>query len=320
MSAPGPAPAASSPQPMYPRQHGVIHDIGYRSFTGRRGGTGAIALSLYVTSLRHCFGLGRSTKSKVIPWLMAALILIPALVLAGLILQLNKMSLGDQGDLIAPLSNYFGLPYWTQLLVTIFASTQAPVLFSRDLRYRTIVLYFARPLSRTLYVLMRLAALTTALFAVLAVPMTLWYATALTSDLDKHEHTTHYFAAIFGVVVLALILASVGGLIAALATRAGLAVAGGIAFLTISSGIVTSILGVADSTGNTGLAHVAAAFSPFALVGSLVSAIARQPTPSEEIIRPQGAGWGTFFVLASLVWILVPALLLMWRTRKAAAL
>lgn len=313
-------PIRPSPQPTRPTQHGVIHDIGYRSFTGHRGGTGAIARALYVTSLRHCFGIGRSGKSKVIPWLMAALILIPALVLAGLILQLNKLNLGDQGNLIAPLSNYFGLPYWTQLLVTIFASTQAPVLFSRDLRYRTIVLYFARPLSRTLYVLMRLAALTTALFAVLAVPMTLWYATALTSELDKHEHTTHYFSAIFGVVVLSLILACVGGLIAALATRAGLAVAGGIAFLTISSGIVTSVLGVANSTGDTGLGQVAAAFSPFALVGSLVSVIARQPTPSEEIVRPQGVGWGAFFVAASLLWILVPALLLMWRTRKAASL
>lgn len=312
-----------SPQPMYPKQpkrDGVIHDIGYRSFTGRRGSTGAIARSLYVTSLRHCFGLGRSGKSKVVPWLMAALILIPALVLAGVILQLNKLKIADQGSAIAPLSNYFGLPYWTQLLVTIFASTQAPVLFSRDLRYRTIVLYFARPLSRTMYVLMRLAALTTALFAVLAVPMTLWYATALTSDLDKQEHTTHYFSAIFGVAVLSLILACVGGLIAALATRAGLAVAGGIAFLTISSGIVTAILGITASTANTGLGHVAAAFSPFALVGSLVSVIAQQPTPSEEIIQPQGLGWGAFYVLASLVWILVPTLLLMWRTRKAASL
>lgn len=308
---PGPA------QPTRSSQHGVIHDIGYRSFTGRRGGTGAIARELYLTSLRHCFSIGRSGKSKIIPWLMAAFILIPALVLAGLILQLNKLNLGDQGNLIAPLSNYFGLPYWTQLLITIFVSTQAPVLFSRDLRYRTIVLYFARPLSRSLYVLMRLAALVTAVFAV---PLTLWYATALTSNLDTSEHTRHYVAAIFGVAVLALILSCVGGLIAALATRAGLAVAGGIAFLTISSGIITTVLGVAYDSGNTTLAQIAAALSPFTAVGSLVSVIAHQPTPNEQIVRPVGVGWGSFFVIACILWVLVPTLLLMLRTRKAASL
>ncbi len=306
--------------PARPVKRGFIHDIGYRSFTGRRGGPGAIARELYFTSLQHCFGIGRSGKSKVIPWLMAGFIFIPALVIAGLILQLNKLNLADQGGLIAPLSNYFGLPYWTQLLVTIFVSTQAPVLFSRDLRYRTIVLYFARPLSRTLYVLMRLAALVTAVFAVIAVPLTLWFAAALTSDLNKSEHTSHYFAAIFGVAVLALILSCVGGLIAALATRAGLAVAGGIAFLTISSGIVTAVLGVAAETGNTTVAQVTAAFSPFTAVGSMVSVIAHQPTPNEQIVRPEGVGWGGFFVLACLLWALVPTLLLMWRTRKAASL
>lgn len=306
--------------PARPVQRGVIHDIGYRSFTGRRGGPGAIARELYLTSLRHCFGIGRSGKSKVIPWLMAGFIFIPALVIAGLILQLNKLNLGDQGSLIAPLSNYFGLPYWTQLLVTIFVSTQAPVLFSRDLRYRTIVLYFARPLSRTLYVLMRLAALVTAVFLVVAVPITLWYFTALTSDLDKSEHTSHYFAAILGVAVLALILSSVGGLIAALATRAGLAVAGGIAFLTISSGIVTLVLGAASAADNTTLAHIAAAFSPFTAVGSMVSVVASQPPPDGAIVRPEGVGWGAFYVVVVLVWIVVPALLLLWRTRKAASL
>nr|WP_257909851.1 hypothetical protein [Janibacter limosus] len=52
-------------------------------------------------------------------------------------------------------STYFAYPYWTQLLITIFVATRAPVLFARDLRYRTIVLYFARPVSRTRFVLTR---------------------------------------------------------------------------------------------------------------------------------------------------------------------
>ncbi len=302
-----------------PDSRSVIHDIGYRSFNGRRLGTAAIARSLYGTSLRNCFGIGRSGKSKIIPWLMTGCILIPALVLAGLILQLNKMDLGDQANLIAPLSNYFGLPYWTQLLITIFVGTQAPVLLSRDLRYRTIVLYFARPLSRTLYVLMRLSALATALFAIIAVPITIWYAVALTSDLDKREHTEHYFAALFAVLALALILASVGGLISALATRAGLAVAGCIAVLLVSSGIVTAVLGAVSGT-DPSVGRAVTAFNPFTVVASLTSVVCHQPTPDETIPESHGAGWTVYFIFAALVWVVVPTALLLLRTRKAAAL
>ncbi|UUZ61934.1 hypothetical protein [Nocardioides sp. B-3] len=32
---------------------GVIHDIGYRGYDGAREGTGALALSLYLTGVRH---------------------------------------------------------------------------------------------------------------------------------------------------------------------------------------------------------------------------------------------------------------------------
>ena len=40
-----------------------------------------------------------------------------------------------------------------QVLVTLFAAAQAPVLVSRDLRHRSIVLYLARPLPPALFAL-----------------------------------------------------------------------------------------------------------------------------------------------------------------------
>ena len=42
---------------------GVIHDLGYRHFDGVRDGTPTIARTLFVTGLRHAYGLGRSGKS-----------------------------------------------------------------------------------------------------------------------------------------------------------------------------------------------------------------------------------------------------------------
>ncbi|GAB3485216.1 hypothetical protein [Flexivirga lutea] len=302
-----------------PPRRGVIHDIGYRPFTGRRQGTGAVAWSLYLTSLRHCFGLGRSGKSKVMPWLMAFLLLIPALVLAGLLLQLNKMSLSSQADLFAPLANYFGFPYWTQLLITIFAAAQAPVLFARDLRYRTVVLYFARPLSRTTYVLMRLAALATALFAVVVIPLTIWYAAALSADVPRSEHTKNYLAAVVGVAVLSLMLATFAGMVSAITTRAGLAVTAVIVALMLTSGVVTTIQGAAYDGGQPTMSFVGSLFNPFSVVAELISGLFDQPTPSSQMLHP-GSGWTVGFAVAAVCWILGAAAILLQRTRKAASL
>lgn len=298
---------------------GVIHDIGYRAFTGRRQSTGAIAAALYLTSLRHCFGLGRSGKSKVMPFLVAALMLIPALVLAGLAIQLKQMSLSSQADLFPMLSNYFGFPYWTQLLLTIFAATQAPVLFARDLRYRTIVLYFARPLSRATYILVRLAALTTAIFAIIATPLTIWYAAAISSDLPVGHHTRSYLAALVGSALLALVLATFSAMVASLTTRSGLAVTAVIVGLMLTSGIVTAVQGTAYDSGNSSAGMIASMFNPFTLIAEVVSGLFDQSTPSPTIPHPS-AGWTAGFLVVTAVWVIACAAALVARTRKAASL
>ena len=117
---------------------GVIHDLGYRHFDGIREGTPAIARNLFVTGLRHAYGLGRSGKSKVMPFLLLAMSLLPATIVVGVVV------LTGLGELPVSYADYTNQ---TQLLVSLFAASQAPVLFSRDLRHRSIVLYFARPLS-----------------------------------------------------------------------------------------------------------------------------------------------------------------------------
>lgn len=299
--------------------NGVIHDLGYRGFGGKRVSNAAILRELYRSSLAHAFGIGRSGKSKVMPWLVALIIAIPAIVLAGLIVQLDQMSLTDQADLFGPLSNYFGFPFWTQLLITVFVATQAPVLFARDLRYRTIVLYFARPVSRTMFVLTRLAALATAIFLIIAVPMTLWYAVALSSKLDKAEHTRHYFAGLLGVVVLALALAAIAALVCTLTTRSGLAVAAVIIVLMVTSGIVTTALGITYNAGHPGWGQVVASINPFTAVAEMVVGVVDQPAPVE--ILPKPTGWKTAAAIVVCAgWIVLPTLALIARMRKVASL
>ena len=62
---------------------------------------------------------------------------LPALIVVGVVVLTGLDAL--------PVS-YADYPNQTQLLVSLFAAAQAPVLFSRDLRHRSIVLYLARPL------------------------------------------------------------------------------------------------------------------------------------------------------------------------------
>ena len=60
--------------PTESRTGGVIHDIGYQRYTGPRLGRRHIVGALYVHGLRAAFGLGRSAKAKIFPWLIVGVV------------------------------------------------------------------------------------------------------------------------------------------------------------------------------------------------------------------------------------------------------
>ena len=139
-----------SASPIDDGRRGVIHDLGYRPYTGPRRGEGAIADALFVTGFRNAFGLGRSGKSKVLPFLLLVLNLLPAVITLGVVVLVGV------SELPIPYVEYAST---TQVLLGIFVAAQAPVLFSRDLRHGSISLYLARPLRAGSYALARWAAL-----------------------------------------------------------------------------------------------------------------------------------------------------------------
>ena len=148
------------PETPAPRS-GVIHDLGYRHYDGPRDGTPTIARTLYLTGVRHCFGLGRSGRSKVLPFVLLGMSLLPAAIVVGVVVLTGLSQL--------PVS-YADYTNQTQLLVSLFAAAQAPVLFSRDLRHRSIVLYLARPLAAPVFALVRWLSLTVAVWLFMSVP------------------------------------------------------------------------------------------------------------------------------------------------------
>ncbi|HEY5184659.1 MAG TPA: hypothetical protein VIM19_07090 [Actinomycetes bacterium] len=113
--------SSPSERPAAPRA--AIHDIGYRPYAGPRLGELSVARSLYVTGLRNCYGLGRSTKSKVLPVLLFIMMLLPALIVVAVVVQagLEKQPI--------PYPRYSMI---TQLVISVFVASQAPALVARD--------------------------------------------------------------------------------------------------------------------------------------------------------------------------------------------
>ena len=70
---------------------GVIHDIGYQRYTGPRLGRRYAFRSLYTHGVRTAFGLGRSAKAKVFPWIIVGLMTMVAVIFVVVRSQTGQM-------------------------------------------------------------------------------------------------------------------------------------------------------------------------------------------------------------------------------------
>lgn len=263
----------TDPSAATPQGHSVIHDLGYRPYTGERLRPGAIARSLTLTGLRNAFGLGRSGRSKILPFTLLGMNLVPALVVAGVLAVggLNRLPLG-----------YAEYASTTQVLLGVFVAAQAPVLFSRDQRHGTIALYLARPLRSSAYAVARWVSLLGATLVFLVTPIVILYAAALLVELDVSDQTHDAAVALGLAALLALALTGVAGVIAAWSTRRGFAVAATITLLVVANGVVTVVQGVSgEAGGRPRVGEVAGLFSPFSTYRGLMAAWtgADVPTP-----------------------------------------
>ena len=147
---------------------GSIYDLGYRHYEGKRNGRRYAVWSLYVESFRSVWGFGRPVRSKAAPLIIAGLFAFPAIVqLALSSVLLQQIQNGEQVTLFK-YSDYFERFGFFMIL---FCVAQAPELVCRDQRYQVLPLYFTRALGRVDYAVARFAALATALFVALLVPM-----------------------------------------------------------------------------------------------------------------------------------------------------
>jgi ABC-2 type transport system permease protein len=297
----------TDPTAATPPGRSVIHDLGYRPYTGERLGEGAIAKALVVTGFRNSFGLGRSAKSKVLPLILLALNVLPAVIIVGVMVLTG----GDELPL-----GYAEYASTTQVLLGIFVAAQAPVLFSRDQRHGSIALYLARPLRSGTYALARWTSLLLATLVFLLVPILIMYGFSLLGGLDVTEQTVAAGRAVVVAFLLALSLAGVSGLIASWSTRRGFAVVATIAVLLIGNGIVTAVQGISSEEGRADIGEVAGLFSPYSLYRGVAHVFADGEKP---LAPPTGIGMETAYVLVFLALSLACVGGLLWRYRKVAA-
>jgi ABC-2 type transport system permease protein len=297
----------SNPSDVPGPPQGVIHDIGYRPYDGPRLGELSVAWSLFVTGLRSCYGLGRSTRSKVLPVMLFLVMLLPALILVAVMVQTKV----DQQ--LLPYSRYAMV---TQVVISVFVASQAPALISGDLRFRTITLYLARPLRRSTYVLVRVASLTAAVFVLVLAPIVLLYVGGLLADLPIGRETGDFAPAVVAALLLAMVLAGLSALVCAVTPKRGIAVAAVIVVLLVSYSVVATMQAVAVEGRSSTLAQLVGLFSPFTLVDGVQAWLSdgQASTPAP----PDGPGMGILFCVVSLVVVAGSVGAMMLRYRKAA--
>ena len=216
---------------------GTIYDIGYRRYDGPRLGRGGAVGAVVEAGVRAVFGLGRSGRSKIIPWGAVILAVMPAVVAVAIRVL--------AGDLIPELYNYENYLWQIGGLFGIFLAAQAPELVVNDIRSRVLPLYFSRPMSRVDYVAAKLAALALGLLSLTLVPvLVLFVGRVLATEdlLAALGDEVGSLPAIIGSGVLhAVVLASVGLAICSLASRRAFAAAAVLAVFLVG-GVISEVL------------------------------------------------------------------------------
>ncbi|MFF4958024.1 ABC transporter permease [Streptomyces sp. NPDC001222] len=285
-----------------------IHNIGYRSYDGPRLGRAYARRSLYSQSLRGAYGLGRSVKSKVLPMLLFVVMCAPALIMVAVAVATKAKDLPVE---------YTRYAIIMQAVIGLYVASQAPQSVSRDLRFKTVPLYFSRPIETSDYVRAKFAALASAMFVLTATPLLVLYVGALLAKLDFGHQTKGFAEGLVSVALLSLLFSGASLVIAAATPRRGFGIAAVIAVLTISYGAVSTIQAIADAqSGDTAAIVWMGLFSPVTLIDGVQTAFLGASSSFPGGQGPSTAQ-GVVYLLVVLGLIAGSYGLLMRRYRKA---
>jgi ABC-2 type transport system permease protein len=218
---------------------GAVYDRGYRPYDGPRGRRRAAVLALYKASMRRALGLRRSWRQKVAPFVLLAVVTIPAIVNVG-IGYVTRDSLAERFEIVT-YREYVGV----SSALLLFVALVAPDVICPDRRQRVLPLMFARPMTGVDYVVAKVGAIASILFAFSFLPqVVLFVGNMLVSDSALDYFTGHLdvlWKAPVAIVLLAAYYAVLGVALASLTDRrivAGAAIIGLFLVTSITAGVL----------------------------------------------------------------------------------
>ena len=149
---------------------GSIYDLGYQGYSGPRLGRQHAIRALFGHTLRSAYGIGRGGRAKIVPFGLAALPLLIAVIGVG-IAALAKQA-GGIGEIVEESSpiRYAGFAGLISTFVILFCAAQGPELLGRDQRYGVLPLYFSRALARVDYSVAKVAGMVASLLILIVLP------------------------------------------------------------------------------------------------------------------------------------------------------
>ncbi|MEV0805964.1 ABC transporter permease subunit [Micromonospora sp. NPDC050200] len=287
---------------------GVIHDIGYQRYAGPRLGRRHVFGALYLHGVRTAFGLGRSAKAKIFPWLVVGIV---TLVAAGATAVRSQI-----GEVVMTYAQFADAMSW---LVIFFAAVAAPELVSRDLRSGVLPLYFSRPLPRGDYALAKLLALVSALWLLLGGPqLVMFLGAAFTTGDGMRGVWNELLDLLPGLLyagLWAVVFASVGLLVASLTGKRAFAAGGIVAVFLMTTPIVGTLSILPSRTVN----ELAGLGSPSTIVQGVGMWSLGDLLVTEEQAGPGIGDFGPVYALAAVLLVAGCVALLLLRYRKVAA-
>ncbi len=293
---------------------GSIYDLGYRGYEGVRLGRRAVIGALLTHSLRTAYGLGRSTRSKIMPVGLAVFAVLPALLALGIIALISQIgAAGEAFEAISPI-RYATLFPFIAVLVFLFCASQAPELFGRDQRAGTLPLYFSRATSRMDYATARTLGLLASLLVLVLTPQLLLFVGRVLVAEDPFDGLSEELPSMPAAVAVALIVAtlvgSVSAAIAALTPRRAYATVAIIGIFLLPN-IVAALL-VELETGSLG--HLAVLLSPADVLDGVNATLFGTAPDNPTVEAADLDGW--IYLATVAAWIVGSLTLLMRRYRR----
>jgi len=304
-------PTSQAPAPA--GRGGSIYDLGYQGYEGPRLGRRAAIGALLTHSVRTAYGLGRSARSKIMPFGLVLLAVLPSLLALGIIALISQVGpAGEAFEAISPIK-YATLFPFTAPLVFLFSASQAPELFGRDQRAGVLPLYFSRATDRLDYAAARTLGLLTSLLVLVLAPQLMLLVGRILVAPDPVNGVATETPQLLTIFVIGLIVVAVVGTVsaatAALTPRRSYATVAIIGIFLIPN--IAGTLLVELETGLLG--QVAILLSPADVLDG-TNAFLFDSVPDSEAVQSAGLdGWA--YLVAAALWIVGACLVLARRYR-----